>query len=62
MAENLKNIVKSVNKFLDSNFNLISFDALSEEALLQVLLDVFLKFNVILTKVYTINGTFFIIN
>lgn len=51
MAENLKNIVKSVNNFLNSNYNLISFDALSEEALLQVLLDVFWKFNVILAKV-----------
>ena len=55
MAENLKNIVKSVNNFLDSNFNLISFDALSEEALLQVLLDVFLKFNVIEAKVNLFN-------
>ena len=55
MAENLKNIVKSVNNFLDSNFNLISFDALSEEALLQVLLDVFLKFNVIQAKVNLFN-------
>ena len=56
MAENLKNIVKSVNNFLDSNFNLISFDALSEEALLQVLLDVFLKFNVIQAKVHLFNN------
>lgn len=51
MAENLKSIVKSVNKSLDFNFNLISFDALSEEALLQVLLDVFFKFNIISSKV-----------
>lgn len=47
MAEDLKNIVHSVNKILETDHNLISFDALGEEALLQVLLDVFYKFNVL---------------
>lgn len=51
MADNLKNILQSINKLLNSNYNLISFDSLPEESLLQVLLDIFLKFNVISAKV-----------
>lgn len=51
MAENLKNLVHSINNVLNTEYNLISFDALNEEALLQILMDVFLKFNVISSKV-----------
>lgn len=51
MTENLKSIVQAVNKCLKTDFNLISFDSQSDESLLQVLLDVFHKFDVITTKV-----------
>lgn len=40
MAENIKFIVQEVNKLLGTDFNLISFDSLSPEALLQILVDV----------------------
>lgn len=51
MTENLKSIVQSVNKCLKTDYNLISFDSLSEESLLQVLVDVFFKFDIINVKV-----------
>lgn len=51
MTENLKSIVQAVNKCLKTDFNLISFDSQSEESLLQVLLDVFQKFDIINGKV-----------
>jgi len=51
MTENLKSIVQSLNKLLHTDYNIISFDSLSEESLLQLLLDVFLKFGVITVKV-----------
>lgn len=51
MTENLKSIVQAVNKCLKTDFNLISFDSQSEESLLQVLLDVFQKFEIINGKV-----------
>lgn len=51
MTENLKNILQSINKALKTDYNLISFDSLPEESLLQVLLDIFLKFNVITSRV-----------
>ncbi|KAG5670736.1 hypothetical protein PVAND_000978 [Polypedilum vanderplanki] len=50
MTENLKLIVQSVNKLLGTEYNLISFDSLSEDQLLQVLLDVFLKYGIISAK------------
>lgn len=40
MAENIKFIVQEVNGLLGTDYNLISFDSLSPEALLQVLVDV----------------------
>jgi Intraflagellar transport 81 calponin homology domain len=51
MTENLKSIVLGVNKCLKTDFNLISFDSQSDESLLQVLLEVFQKFEVINGKV-----------
>jgi hypothetical protein len=51
MTENLKLIVQSVNKLLGTEYNLISYDSLSEEQLLQVLMDVFLKYGIIAAKV-----------
>lgn len=51
MTENLKSIVQAVNKCLKTDFNLISFDSQSDESLLQVLLDVFHKFDIIDAKV-----------
>lgn len=51
MTENLKSIVQSVNKALKSEYNLISFDSQSEESLIQVLLDIFVRFNVLPVKV-----------
>jgi intraflagellar transport protein 81 len=51
MTENLKSIVQSINKCLATDYNLISFDALSEESLLQILCDVFNKFDIITPKV-----------
>ncbi|CAG9806581.1 unnamed protein product [Chironomus riparius] len=50
MTENLKSIVQSLNKLLHTDYNIISFDSLSEESLLQLLLDVFLKFGIITVK------------
>lgn len=58
MTENLKSIVQAVNKCLNVDFNLISFDSQSDEALLQVLLDVFYKFNVINAKVRYLFSSF----
>lgn len=40
MTEDLKFIVSEVNKSLKTEYNLISFDSLSVETLLQVLCDV----------------------
>lgn len=51
MTENFKSIVQAVNKCLKTDYNLISFDSLPEESLLQVLLDVFHKFQIIAAKV-----------
>lgn len=51
MTDNLKSIVQAVNKCLNTDFNLISFDSQSDESLLQVLLDVFDKFDIIDSKV-----------
>lgn len=51
MTDNLKSIVQAVNKCLGTDFNLISFDSQSDESLLQVLLDVFDKFDIIDSKV-----------
>ena len=51
MTENLKSIVQSLNKLLHTDYNIISFDSVSEESLLQLLLDVFLKFGIITVKV-----------
>lgn len=51
MTENLKSIVQAVNKCLKTDYNLISFDSQSEELLLQLLLDVFNKFEIINGKV-----------
>lgn len=51
MTENLKSIVQSLNKLLNTDYNIISFDSLSEESLLQLLLDVFLKYGIITAKV-----------
>lgn len=44
MTENLKFIVAEVNKLMKTDYNLISFDSLSVENLLQLLLDVLHKF------------------
>lgn len=44
MTEDLKFIVAEINKILNTDFNLISFDSLSIENLLQTLLDVLEKF------------------
>lgn len=51
MTDNLKSIVQAVNKCLNADFNLISFDSQSDESLLQLLLDVFDKFDIIDSKV-----------
>uniref|UniRef100_A0A336MJ98 CSON000795 protein n=1 Tax=Culicoides sonorensis TaxID=179676 RepID=A0A336MJ98_CULSO len=45
MTENLKFIVQEVNSLLGTDFNLISFDSLSSEVLLQCLVDVFSHFD-----------------
>lgn len=52
MTENLKFIVAEVNKLMKSDYNLISFDSLSVENLLQLLMDVLHKFGAS-TKVWT---------
>lgn len=44
MTEDLKFIVAEINKILETDYNLISFDSLSIESLLQILLDVLEKF------------------
>ncbi|KAJ6637180.1 Intraflagellar transport protein 81 like [Pseudolycoriella hygida] len=44
MTEDLKFIVAEINNILKTDYNLISFDSLSIENLLQVLLDVLEKF------------------
>ena len=46
MTENLKFIVQEVNKVLKTDYNLISFDSMSVESILQVLVDVFVQFEV----------------
>ena len=46
MTDNLKFIVQEVNKVLKSDYNLISFDSLPVESVLQVLVDVFVQFEV----------------
>lgn len=46
MTEELKLIVTEVNKLLATDYNLISFDSLSVESLLQVLVNVTCEFNV----------------
>lgn len=58
MTENLKFIVQAVNKCLETEFNLISFDSQSDESLLQVLLDVFHKFDIINAKVRKSSNNF----
>ncbi|XP_063696260.1 intraflagellar transport protein 81 homolog [Culicoides brevitarsis] len=45
MTENLKIIVQEVNSLLGTDYNLISFDSLSPELLLQCLVDVFAHFD-----------------
>lgn len=45
MTENLKFIVQEVNTLLGGDYNLISFDSLSSELLLQCLVDVFSHFD-----------------
>ncbi|XP_055523843.1 intraflagellar transport protein 81 homolog [Wyeomyia smithii] len=47
MTEDLKLIVVEVNKLLETDYNLITFDSLAAESLLQVLVDVFHAFGVI---------------
>ncbi|XP_053682142.1 intraflagellar transport protein 81 homolog [Sabethes cyaneus] len=47
MTEDLKLIVVEVNKLLETDYNLITFDSLPAESLLQVLVDVFHAFGVI---------------
>lgn len=46
MTENLKFIVQEVNKVLKTDYNLISFDSMTVESILQVLVDVFVQFEV----------------
>ncbi|KAL0103448.1 hypothetical protein PUN28_017601 [Cardiocondyla obscurior] len=43
MSENVKFIVTEVNKLLGRNYNLIGFNALSAEDLLQILCSVLMK-------------------
>lgn len=50
MTDNLKSVVQAINKCVNTDFNLISFDSQSEESLLQVLLDVFQKFEIVIAK------------
>uniref|UniRef100_A0A182QHG2 IFT81 calponin homology domain-containing protein n=1 Tax=Anopheles farauti TaxID=69004 RepID=A0A182QHG2_9DIPT len=47
MTEDLKLIVIELNKLLETDYNLITFDSLSPESLLQVLVDVFHAFGAI---------------
>ncbi|XP_058460372.1 intraflagellar transport protein 81 homolog [Malaya genurostris] len=47
MTEDLKLIVIEVNKLLETDYNLITFDSLVPESLLQVLIDVFYAFGAI---------------
>lgn len=45
MTEDLKHIVNGVTKLLSVNYNMISFDALSADRLIQILLEVLHKYN-----------------
>lgn len=45
MTEDLKHVVNGVTKLLGVNYNMISFDALSAEKLLQILIEVLHKYN-----------------
>jgi len=45
MTDRLKFIVVETNKIIKSDYNLISFDSLSVENLLQLLVDIFVHFN-----------------
>ncbi|XP_058813408.1 intraflagellar transport protein 81 homolog [Topomyia yanbarensis] len=47
MTEDLKLIVLEVNKLLETDYNLITFDSLAPESLLQVLIEVFHAFGAI---------------
>lgn len=46
MNEELKSIVENVNRMFDTNYNLMSFDSLSNTNLLQVLGDVLVKLDI----------------
>lgn len=46
MNEQLKNIVEQVNATLGTNYNMMSFDSLTNTSLLQILGDVLVNFNV----------------
>lgn len=46
MTDNLKVLVKEINKALKTEYNLISFDSLSVENQLQLLVDFLHHFNV----------------
>lgn len=47
MSEHIKFIVNEINNYLKTNYNLISFDSLSNEGLLQVLVDSFAYFEAV---------------
>lgn len=42
----MKSIVHEVNNILKTDYNLISFDSLSPESTLQIVVDVFAKFDI----------------
>lgn len=46
MNEQLKNIVEQVNTTLGTNYNMMSFDSLSNTSLLQILGDVLMNLDV----------------
>lgn len=48
MTEDLKTIVLEINKLLKTDYNLISFDSLTPESILQLLVDVLYTFQAIL--------------
>ena len=50
MTEDLKLVVLEVNRLLETDYNLITFDSLAPESLLQVLVDVFQAFGAISEK------------
>lgn len=54
MTDNLKYIVQEINSLLGTDYNLISFDSLLPELLLQVLVDVFSNFNATEKVVYDV--------